>query len=278
MNPRLLPLLLAAAFAATALSASAGAEKRTYLHRSRGADLRTVNLMVEPAPDGGLRYSLAGLFGNEKTLFTFATGPDGRPREFANTRGGGFETRFVFAPGQVAFRQIRPDADAVETNVPVDPAAWPDFNSRPDPYLTAHALLRAYDFDHKGRQFFAVFDVDDTGQTLVPYQISLEWVDDDGVVLPNGRFRARHLVQVQQSSAPTWYKKRRGSQTDFWVDAEGRILRIYRHREPYEVILQNYVNPRALLAKTESAQGYPQPATHAVIEEIERGAPPAPAP
>ncbi len=263
MNPRPFPLLLAAAFAAVALTASAGAEKRTYLHRSRGADLRTVNLMVEPAPDGGLRYSLAGLFGNENTLFTFTTGPDGRPAEFVNTRAGGDETRFVFAPGQVAFRQIRPDAAAIETNVPVDPAAWPDFNSRPDPYLTAHALLRAYDFEHKGRQSFSVFDVDDTGQTLVPYEISLEWVDDDGVVLPNGRFRARHLVQLQQSSAPTWYKKRRGSQTDFWIDDAGALLRVYRHREPYELILQNYSNPAARLDPDASAQGYPQPATHA---------------
>jgi len=122
----------------------------------------------------------------------------------------------------------------------VSEGTLPDFNSRPDPYLVQHVLVQAYDFQQGAKQTFTVYDTDNEGKNLNEYQITLEIVGEADVTLPNGRFKAKHFVQVQQTPSNTWYKKGPGSKTEYWVDDEGVILRIYRHREPYEVILTDY--------------------------------------
>lgn len=246
----------------SAASAGAAQDTMTYLHRSRKADLRAVELKVRKEADGSARYVIDDFpFGREGSQITFLIGPDGRPAEYASKAKGtdGSEWKMVFGADAIVLKRKMPGKPDEEFNCAVRPGSLPDLNSRPDPYLTQHLLIRAYDFSKGGKQVFPVYDVDDTGHGISAYDMSLELVDQEGVVLPNGKFKAKHLVFLQQSSAPTWYKKHRGSQTDIWVSDEGVILRVFRHREPYEIILQDYDKKGDLISASESAQGYPQP-------------------
>jgi hypothetical protein len=255
--------ILAAMLGAFILAAQfvhAEQEKRTYLHRSRGESLRAVDTLVKQMPDGSAKYAINDFIGGgDDDAYELVIGKDGRPIKYTNI-GGGYEIAFVFTNNSVMYTRKKPAQEPVTRTLPLDQGLLPDFNSRPDPYLTEHILLKAYDFGKGSKQSFSVFDIDNTGDGIATYEISLELMPDGEVVLPNGRFRARHLIKMQQSSAATWYKKRRGSQTDIWVDDHGTILRIYRHREPYELILQNYINIQSRISASESAQGYPQPA------------------
>ena len=245
-------------FVIATVSARAQEEKRTYLHRSRGEDLRAVNVFVTPMPDGSHSYRIDDFIGGNDNAYEFIIGRNGAPMKYFS-KGGGHELSFLFTNNSVVCSRKKPEQEAVTRNIPLDQGVLPDFNSRPDPYLTEHLLVHKYDFDKAGKQGFTVFDIDNTGDGIAMYEISLELLPEDSVLLPNGRFKARHLVKLQQSSASTWYKKRRGSQTDIWVDDQGTVLRIYRHREPYELVLQNYGNIANQISKDESAQGYQQP-------------------
>ncbi len=168
------------------------------------------------------------------------TDSKGRLVEYAYRREShGAFVRYVFGRGQLLWERKMPQREDVERfNWKVH--GLPDLNSRPDPYLIQHVLLQSYDQDAGGEQRFTVYDIDNQGTGVSEYEIALTLVDEDGVTLPNGRFKARHFVQVQQTASDTWYKKGPGSRTEYWVDDEFNILRIYRHREPYEVILENY--------------------------------------
>ncbi|HOK77729.1 MAG TPA: hypothetical protein PLW35_08420 [Verrucomicrobiota bacterium] len=48
------------------------------------------------------------------------------------------------------------------------------------------------------------------------------------------------FVHTQTSSANTWFKKRAGHRTDFWVLDNRVIVRVLRHREPYELVILDY--------------------------------------
>lgn len=250
---------IAILFVIATVIARAQEEKRTYLHRSRGEDLRAVNVLVTPMPDGGHSYRIDDFIGGiGDDAYEFIIGRNGMPVKYMH-RGGGYELSFVFTNSFLVYTRKKRGEEAVTRNISLKQGVLPDFNSRPDPYLTEHLLVQKYDFNKSGKQGFTVFDIDNTGDGIATYEITLELVPEDSVLLPNGRFKARHLVKLQQSSAPTWYKKRRGSQTDIWVDDQGTILRIYRHREPYELVLQNYGNIANRISQDESAQGYQQP-------------------
>lgn len=264
MNHRPLRLMIAGLSIAALQVAAASQGKCTYLHRSRGADLQAVDLVVTSTPAGEMQYALDAFIGSGKgNAVALTTDKDGKPVQYTSISASGFETRFTFSASNVVYARKTTGQGDMEDNWPIEPGALPDFNSRPDPYLMEQVLVRAYDFDKKGKQILRVYDIDDTGKGISNYRLSLELLDDGSVVLPNGRFKARHLVQVQQDSVPTWFKKHRGSQTDVWVDEAGTVLRIYRHREPYEVILQNYSDIQNRISETETAQGIPQPACFA---------------
>ena len=264
MNHKPLQMMIAGLSIAALQVAAASQDKCTYLHRSRGADLQAVDLVVTSTPAGGTQYAMDAFIGSGKgNAIALTTDKDGKPVQYTCISASGFETWFTFSASNVVYAKKTTGQGDTETILPIEPGALPDFNSRPDPYLMEQVLVRAYDFDKKGKQILQVYDIDDTGKGISNYALSLEWLDDGSVVLPNGRFKARHLVQVQQDSVPTWFKKRRGSQTDVWVDEDGTILRIYRHREPYEVILQNYANAQNRISETETAQGISQPAVFA---------------
>lgn len=252
-------VFLAVIYIVSTLSVAADQVSRTYLHRSRGADLRAVDMTVAHDADGIIRYTIddfpPGRHGSKITLLADA---DGKPVEYvsAANQAGGYKWKLAFETDKVVITRKMPGKPEEKHTCAVRPGLLPDLNSRPDPCLAQHLLIRAYDFSKGGKQVFDVYDIDNTGRGLAEYQVSLELADEDGVVLPNGKFKAKHLAQVQQSSAPTWYKKRRGSRTDIWVNDKGAILRIYRHREPYELILQNYDKLDELISASASTQGH----------------------
>ncbi len=205
----------------------------TYRHLWGNQDVR---YECRRNADGNLRYSLEDLGGATYTLVTDA---QGLPLEYTSKYSGGEGQQFRFLRHQVIWIQ---GPDPIRTNT-ITPGARPDFNSRPDPYLSEYVLLKAYDFAQGGPQDLIVYDVNNRGDALNEYVISLDLADQDGVDLPNGRFKARHLVQMQKSDSHTWFKKHKGSRTDIWVNEAGQILRILRAREPYEVVLVDYDNP-----------------------------------
>ena len=51
---------------------------------------------------------------------------------------------------------------------------------------------------------------------------------------------------TQVASANTWFKKTAGHVTDFWVLDNHVIVRVLRHREPYELVLLDYSVPDKL--------------------------------
>ncbi|MGD8499956.1 MAG: M56 family metallopeptidase, partial [Phycisphaerales bacterium] len=218
----------------TGVFAVAGDAKKVfegeYLHRSRGRDYVRTKLAKCVCVDGAILYSLK----MGEAAHSFVTDKDGRPRQY---KCDSYD--FQFSEGKVTWEQQ--DSQGRRQFIrTLSKGAVPDFNSRPDPYLVQHALIRAYDIERCGQQTFTVFDIDNQGESLNEYGITLGMVGEADVTLPNGRFKARHFVQVQQTPSSTWYKKGPGSKTEYWVDDEGVILRIYRHREPYEVILTDY--------------------------------------
>lgn len=75
------------------------------------------------------------------------------------------------------------------------------------------------------------------------------WETPPGSVFdPNSRpdpyCAANHILHTQVTSGDTWYKKRAGHVTDFWVLDNGVIVRVVRHREPYELELLEYQGPK----------------------------------
>jgi hypothetical protein len=66
------------------------------------------------------------------------------------------------------------------------------------------------------------------------------------VTVPAGTFSATHYVETHLTFGDTWYKKRPGHVTDYWVLDNGAIVRILRHREPYELQLLSVETPAEL--------------------------------
>jgi len=237
------------------LTPRAARVERSYLHLSSGKEYGQARLIRQINDKGQALYS-SKLGGAEESLLADA---QGRPLEYTYSLPNGYRGQYVFAPDHIVSNRQAAGKEPEEFRWAPSPGARPDFNSRPDPYLTQHLLIQGYDLAARGKQALLVYDLDDKGTGIREYKITLELVDEDGVALPNGKFKAKHFVQVQQTGGGTWYKKRRGSQTDIWVNDDLVILRIYRHREPYEVIVQEYDNAQDLMSPVEKAQVYPKP-------------------
>jgi hypothetical protein len=139
---------------------------------------------------------------------------------------------------------LRQDFDGKELLVPSGSLFDP--NTRPDSYCAANLLLRAFAVKPGEARAFRAFDWDNTGDGLADYAMQIEHVGKEPVEVPAGTFEANHLVLTQKSSADTWFKKRAGHITDFWVLDNQVIVRVRRQREPYEVVLLDYTVPDQL--------------------------------
>jgi len=139
---------------------------------------------------------------------------------------------------------VREDCDDKELKVPHE--ALFDPNTRPDSYCAANVLLRGFGLREGESKEFRVFDWDNTGEALADYTIRVEHAGKESVDVPAGTFEANHFVLTQITSANTWFKKRAGHVTDFWVLDNHVIVRVLRHREPYEIQLLDYAIPDKL--------------------------------
>ncbi|MHC4692964.1 MAG: M56 family metallopeptidase [Planctomycetota bacterium] len=141
-------------------------------------------------------------------------------------------------------RGIRQDVDDEELKVPEGTLFNP--NTRPDAYCAANILLRGFNLEKGKSKEFHVYDWDNTGEAFADYTIRVKHAGTESVDVPAGRFEANHFVLTQVTSANTWFKKRAGHVTDFWVLDNCVIVRVLRHREPYEIQLLEYTVPEKL--------------------------------
>lgn len=222
-----------------------------YQHRSRGTDIpQPSELWMNRTADGcivalaqlpfmGAVEMVSGDKENRPGTFRVRRAPAG------DKPGYGMDLEFHDGKAKLTRRGVREDCDGKELAVPA--GACFDPNSRPDSYCAANVLLRRFRPKQPGEtRESRVYDWDNTGEALVDYAIKVERVGKEKVQVPAGSFEADHLVLTQTSTANTWFKKRAGQTTDFWVLENGVIVRILRHREPYEMVLLDYDVPSKL--------------------------------
>ncbi|HOY59236.1 MAG TPA: hypothetical protein PK640_14015 [Verrucomicrobiota bacterium] len=220
-----------------------------YRHRSRGIDIEQPGeLWVNKTPDGrivalarlpwtGTSEMVSGDTENRPQAFRVCKAPLG------DAPGYGINLEFTEGKARLTRRGVREDCDQKELAVAA--GACFDPNSRPDSYCTANVLLRRLAPKAPGEaNEFRVCDWDNTGEALVDYTVKVRLLGKEKVDVPAGSFEANHIVLTQTSSANTWFKKRTGHVTDFWILDNGVIVRILRHREPYELVLLDYDAPR----------------------------------
>ena len=218
-----------------------------YQHRSGGRN-------IEKPGELWLKQSAAGALAAIVEMNAFeiaASAPNGRftsHRLLSRPAGNrpGFEMTLAFQEGKATAtrRGLRQDWDDKQLTVPS--GALFDPNTRPDSYCAANILLRCFAVKPGEPKDFHVFDWDNTGDALAGYTIRVEHVGKERVEAPAGAFEANHFVLTQKTSADTWFKKRAGHITDFWVLDNQVIVRIRRNREPYEVALLDYNIPDKL--------------------------------
>jgi hypothetical protein len=222
-----------------------------YKHRSRGNDIaQPAELWVNRKADGGIVALTQVPFMNSVELVSGSK--DHRPEEFrlrSAPAGGkpGYGMDLKLSDGKVLLTRhgVREDCDAKELAVPA--GACFDPNTRPDSYCAANVLLRQFALKQSGEaKELRVYDWDNTGNALAAYTVKVELKGKEKVDVPAGTFEANHFLLTQTSSADTWFKKRAGQTTDFWVLENGVIVRVLRNREPYEMLLLDYDTPAKL--------------------------------
>jgi len=222
-----------------------------YRHLSRGSEQGVGSLWVKQQEDGAVSALSYLPFFRETAL---AVGnADHRPIRYEASREArgkypAFEARLDFHESKAV--QIRHWGDEQDDKeFPIEPGALFDLNSRPDPYAVCNILIRRLALGEGESKEFTMCDWGNGphGQgTLPSYRVRVENKGKEAVTVRAGRFEADHLVLTQLTSADTWFKKRAGHVTDFWVLDNGVIVRILRHREPYEIELLNYAVPERL--------------------------------
>jgi len=217
-----------------------------YAHWSRRNPIQEpATLWLKQAPDGAITAVSQAPFTNA----TYIAAGDAQHRllrydTLAEARGYSIQLGIQDGKVLVTRRGVRDDLDDKE--LPVPPGALFDPNTRPDPYCAANFLLRGLDIEPGEATEFEAYDWDNTGEALAAYRARISHQGKETIAVSAGRFEANHYVLEQLTSADTWFKKRAGHLTDFWVLDNGVIIRIYRHREPYELGLLDWKTPAEL--------------------------------
>lgn len=218
-----------------------------YRHRSRGHDIpEPAELWLKETASGAVTAVVRLPFRNATEV---ARGNDAHQIvEYSTVRetegdDPGYRIELDIQNGQVLVtrRNVREDWDNKALSVPED--ALFDPNSRPDPYAAANIILRGLNLKEGERKELRVYDWDNSGDAMAAYTISFTNAGREGIIVPAGKFEATHIVLKQITSADTWFKKRASHITDFWVLDNGVIVRIVRHREPYELELLEWSVP-----------------------------------
>lgn len=222
--------------------------KGEYVHQSRGGKYgQTMPLTVLETENGAITAvaDMSGLTSTSKSI-TVVRGDKTHRLITSESYDENFVHLITFEDGKAIMKRwgIPDRSGAITLEVP--PGTVYDPNSRPDSYCAANILLRHYDVQPGDTKELKACDIDNSGDGLVAYTIRIEHKGKEDVTVPAGTFEANHLVLTQTSSADTWFKKREGHITDFWVLDNGVIVRILRHREPYEMLLAKWEVPEDL--------------------------------
>ncbi|HEO69824.1 MAG TPA: hypothetical protein ENN80_01060 [Candidatus Hydrogenedentes bacterium] len=210
-----------------------------YKHFSRGGELpEPAPVRVEQGANGtltvsgelrGAQYEAVSRAGLATDVYSIVQpGADGAE---------GYSMQLEMADGvvHVTRRGVREDLDAKPLTTPA--GAVFDPNTRPDPYLVAQIMLRRLDLKTGDERMIEVYDWDNGGEALAAYTIAFRHLGKTSITVPAGTFEANHIILEQKTSADTWFKKRAGHLTEFWTLDNGAIVRILRHREPYDLQL-----------------------------------------
>ncbi len=219
-----------------------------YRHLSRSSERGVGLLWIKEHKDGAISALSNMPFFKEIALAVGDT--NHRPVYYAASREAqgrypAFEARLDFEEDKVA--QVRHwGGEQDDKEYPIEPDTLFDLNSRPDPYAVVNILVRRFALEPGSSREFSMCDWGngEHGQgTLPSYRVRVEHKGKERVTVPAGTFEANHLVLTQLTSADTWFKKRAGHVTDLWTLDNHVIVRILRHREPYELELLDYSVP-----------------------------------
>jgi len=224
-----------------------------YKHRSRGRDYREPGeLWLKQSRDSSITAvahlpfmaSTTIASGDRHNRLTHYT----KKNSSAGQSGYSIDLELLDGKVMLTRRGLRQDCDDKELKVPKGALFNP--NTRPDSYCAANILHRGFNLEKGQSKEFRVYDWDNSGEAMADYTIRVEHAGTENVEVPAGTFKANHIVLTQVTSADTWFKKRAGHVTDFWVLDNGVIVRVLRHREPYEIQLLDYTTPAELPGKS----------------------------
>jgi beta-lactamase regulating signal transducer with metallopeptidase domain len=244
-----------------------------YIHRSRGSDGGTGSLWIKQQEDGSITaITQLPLMG--ATCVAVGDRSHSLKRFTVSREASGEQPGYLIVldiqDGKLFLTQrgVRQDHDGTELRVPAGAVFDPN-TPRVDPYCAANVLLRGLALRQGQAQEFQGYDWNNTFDAMEAYRAKIAHAGKEEITVPAGTFEANHLVLTQLTSADTWFKKRAGDVTDFWVLDNNVIVRILRHREPYELLLVDFKSPSPLPGLKERGAGV------GVAEEITEPATPA---
>jgi hypothetical protein len=215
-----------------------------YQHRSRGRDIDTPGqLWIKQDSDGVLR-----VLGNLPWMgsYDLATGANGQLTSYRTGKEGAYHINLEIQDDKALLTRQGVREDCNNKELSILRKAYFNPNTRPDSYCADYIFLRGIDLKPGQKKEFRVYDWDNTGEALVGYSIQISHEGKEQIAVPAGTFEANHYILKQVTSADTWFKKRAGHITDYWLLDNGIIVRVVRHREPYELELLDYTYPENL--------------------------------
>lgn len=220
-----------------------------YRHRSRGRDIDVPSeLWLKQSPQGINALAYLPWMNNSDIASGDADHQitSYRSQRVTTQDQPAYSINLKFTDGKalVTRRGIRDDLTNAKLTVPSASRFSP--NSRPDSYCAANISLRSLNLEPGESKELQVYDWDNSGETLVDYKIQITHAGKEPITVPAGTFHTNHFILNQLTSADTWFKKRAGHVTDFWVTENDVIIRVLRHREPYEMVLLDYTSPEDL--------------------------------
>jgi WD40 repeat protein/tetratricopeptide (TPR) repeat protein len=215
-----------------------------YNHRSRGGDYGTSRQWVKQDESG----AITAVMELRSTTYVASGNRENRITEYrvSSAERELFEWILGFEKGKVVWRKKSPGKKDEVSEIPVPEGQVFDPNSRPDPYCAANILLRSFALKKGESKEVSAYDWDNSGKGMASYSFRVENKGKEEVSVPAGVFEGNHIVLTQLTTGDTWYKKRAGHVTDFWVLDNNVIVRILRHREPYELLLAGSKTPAYL--------------------------------
>ncbi|MCC6487147.1 MAG: M48 family metalloprotease, partial [Candidatus Hydrogenedentes bacterium] len=224
--------------------------KGAYFHRSRGSDLSAPSVVWIKKTGEGEFIAASYLPSINETTVAYVSKQSLLRRYEGHYHGRDGQTSFrrflELADGTVGVTNEGGEKDGQFETLTVPSKALFMPNSRPDSYSAHMGYFQLSVPSVTDPDDVPCYDWDNSGKGMASYTIRMENKGKEEITVPAGTFTANHVVETQLTSGDTWYKKRAGHTTDYWVLDNGVIVRILRHREPYELQLLNVEAPAEL--------------------------------